>query len=82
MSSPARASGALGAAAAVCLLPVLGTWTGLLEQAGATSIVEPEALALLLALGALAGLVAAPAQAYVSRLIEARADAHALRADR
>jgi STE24 endopeptidase len=69
---------ALGVAAAVCLLPVLGTWTGLLNLAGVESVVDPRALALLLAIGGVAGVLAAPAQAYVSRRVEARADAHAL----
>jgi STE24 endopeptidase len=46
--------------------------------AGVTSIAEPRAVALLLAIVALAGLVAGPLQNVVSRRIEARADAHAL----
>jgi STE24 endopeptidase len=70
--------GALGAAAAVCVVFLLGTWTGLLRRAGVESITDPRAIALLLALATLAGLVASPLQSYVSRLIEARADAHAL----
>ena len=70
--------GALGTAAGVIALYLLGSWTGLLRQAGVTSIAEPRALGLLIALAALAGLVAGPAQAFVTRRIEARADAHAL----
>jgi STE24 endopeptidase len=70
--------GALGAAAAVIGVYLLGTWTGLLRRAGADSIAEPRALALLLAIGAIAGLIAAPTQNLVSRRIEARADTHAL----
>jgi STE24 endopeptidase len=69
---------ALGAAAAVCALYLLGSWTGLLRRAGVTSIVDPRALALLVALATLAGLVALPLQNLLSRRIEARADLHAL----
>lgn len=69
---------ALGAAAAVCALYLLGSWTGLLRQAGVSSIVDPRALALLVALATLAGLVSLPLQNVLTRRIEARADAHAL----
>jgi STE24 endopeptidase len=72
------ALGALGAAAAVCVVFLLGSWTGLLRRAGVDSIGDPRAVGLLLALAAVAGLVGAPLQNVVSRLIEARADAHAL----
>ncbi len=41
---------------------LLGSWPGLLDLAGVSSIVDPRALALLLALGTVAGLVAAPSQ--------------------
>jgi STE24 endopeptidase len=71
--------GALGAAAAVCGLYVLGAWTGLLRRAGVESLAEPRAVALLLAIATVAGLVAGPLQNAVSRRIEARADRHALR---
>lgn len=70
--------GALGAAAAVIALYLLGGWTWLLRRAGVESIVDPRAIALLLALAALAGLAAAPLNSLVSRRIEARADAHAM----
>jgi STE24 endopeptidase len=70
--------GALGAAAAICGAYLLGFWTGLLRRAGVESITDPRAVALLLALAAVVGLVAAPLQNRVSRLIEARADEHAL----
>jgi STE24 endopeptidase len=70
--------GALGTGAAVIVLYLLGSWAGLLRSAGVTSIGEPRAIALLIAVSTLAGLAAAPAQAFVSRRIEARADAHAL----
>jgi STE24 endopeptidase len=71
--------GALGSAAAVIGLYLLGWWTALLRRAGVDSIVDPRAVALLVAIGALAGVLAGPAQALVSRKIEARSDAHALR---
>lgn len=70
--------GALGAAAGVCAIALLGHWPGLLDQAGVTSITEPKAVGLLLAIGALAGIVAAPLQNAVSRRVEGRADAHAM----
>jgi STE24 endopeptidase len=70
--------GALGTAAAVITLYLLGFWTGLVRLAGVTSIAEPRALGLLIAVATLAGVVAGPAQAFVTRRIEARADAHAL----
>ncbi|WDZ84418.1 M48 family metallopeptidase [Micromonospora cathayae] len=71
-------TGALGAAAAVVGLYLVGSWPPLLRLAGVESIREPTAFPLLLALVTLVGLVATPAQAAVSRLVEARADAHAL----
>ncbi|MBU2670729.1 M48 family metallopeptidase [Actinoplanes bogorensis] len=70
--------GALGTAAAVIALFLLGSWQWLLSRAGADTIGEPRAIGLLIALVTLAGLVAGPAQAFVSRRIEARADEHAL----
>lgn len=70
--------GAVGTAAGVVGLYLLGFWTGLLRLAGVDSIAEPRAIALLLAVSTLAGLAGGPAQAFVSRRIEARADAHAL----
>lgn len=70
--------GALGAAAAVCGLAVLGSWTGLLRRAGADSITSPRAIALILAAAAVVGLLAMPLQNLVSRRVEARADQHAL----
>jgi STE24 endopeptidase len=70
--------GALGAAAGVCALYLLGSWAGLLRRAGVDSVAEPRAVALLLAVAAVGGLVTGPAQALVSRRIEARADQHAL----
>jgi Peptidase family M48/CAAX prenyl protease N-terminal, five membrane helices len=69
---------ALGAAAAVILVYLLGSWGGLLRRAGVESIAEPRAIALLLAVAALVGAVSGPLQNMVSRRVEARADAHAL----
>ncbi|GAA3222705.1 M48 family metallopeptidase [Dactylosporangium siamense] len=70
--------GALGAAAAVCALYLLGSWAGLLRRAGVDAIGDPRAVALLIAVATVAGLLAGPAQAFVSRRVEARADRHAL----
>jgi STE24 endopeptidase len=70
--------GALGTAAAVIAVYLLGSWTGLLRRVGADAVTDPRAIALLMALAAVAGLVAAAPQTLVSRRIEARADAHAL----
>jgi STE24 endopeptidase len=70
--------GALGAAAAVIALYLLGSLGWLLRLAGTESMGEPRTIALLVALVTLAGLVGGPVQALVSRRIEARADAHAL----
>jgi STE24 endopeptidase len=70
--------GALGAAASVIALYLLGSLGWLLRWAGVDAMGEPRAIALLLALVTLAGLVSGPVQALVSRRVEARADAHAL----
>ncbi len=72
------ALGALGAAAGVVAVYLLGSWTGLLRLAGVDSIAEPRALPLVLAVAAVAGLFSGPAQSLLSRRVEARADAHAL----
>jgi STE24 endopeptidase len=71
--------GALGAAAVVVGLYLLGFVPGLLRRAGVDSITDPRALALVLAVLTLLGLFGTPAQALVSRRIEMRADIHALR---
>jgi STE24 endopeptidase len=71
--------GALGAAAAVVAVYLLGGWGGLLRRAGIDDVGEPRSVALLLAVVAVVGLVSAPVQSLVSRRIEARADQHALR---
>jgi STE24 endopeptidase len=69
---------AFGAAAAVCGLYLLGSWTGLLRRAGVDSFTQPRAIALLIAVFAVAGVLAGPAQNLLTRRTEARADAHAL----
>ncbi|WP_432977470.1 M48 family metallopeptidase [Dactylosporangium sp. CA-233914] len=69
---------ALGAAAAVCALYLVGSWSTLLRWARVDSIAEPRAIALVLALATVAGLFAGPAQSLISRRVEARADKHAL----
>ncbi|MGC4875075.1 M48 family metallopeptidase [Micromonospora sp. DT43] len=71
-------TGALGAAAAVVALYLLGSWGLLLRLAGVDSVADPRAFPLLIALVTVAGLVATPVQALLSRRVEARADAHAL----
>jgi Zn-dependent protease with chaperone function len=70
--------GALGAAAAVIAVYLIGAWSALLDLAGTDSVRDPRSIGLLMALAAIAGLVAEPAQNALSRRIEARADAHAL----
>jgi STE24 endopeptidase len=70
--------GALGAAAAVCAVYLLGSWGGLLRRANVESLGEPRAVGLLLAVVAVAGLLGGPIQNLVSRRVEARADGHAL----
>jgi STE24 endopeptidase len=69
--------GAVGAAAAVVTLYLLGQWDALLGIAGVGSIGSPRAIGLVLAVLAVAGT--SPVQNLVSRRIEARADQHALR---
>ncbi len=71
--------GAIGAAAAVVALYLLGQWGALLRRAGVNSIGSPKAIGLVLAAVAVAGLVIGPVQNLVSRRVEARADQHALR---
>lgn len=69
---------AVGAAAGVVALYLLGGFGPLLRAAGVQDIGEPRAVALMVALVAAGGLVAGPVQSLVSRHVEARADAHAL----
>ena len=70
--------GALGGAAAVCLLALLLSWRPLLRRAGADGPGDPRIVPLLLALAAVGALLVAPASNLVSRRVEARADVHAL----
>jgi STE24 endopeptidase len=70
--------GALGAAVAVLAVYLLGAWAPLLRRAGVDSIAEPRAIALLLVIGTVGGILAGPAQGFVSRKVESRSDAHAL----
>jgi STE24 endopeptidase len=70
--------GALGAAAAVCGLALVGGWAPLLRRAGVESLSDPRSVGLLLALVAVVGALSSPLQGLVSRHVEARADQHAL----
>jgi len=70
--------GALGSAAMVVGLFLIGGWRAPLRWAGVESLTDPRAIGLLLALATVAGLVGGPVQAFVSRSVEARADEHAL----
>ena len=70
--------GALGAAAAACLLYLALTSPVLLRRAGVGEGADPRSLALLLAVVAVLTTLGGPAQLLVSRRIEARADVHAL----
>lgn len=70
--------GAGGAAASIVGWYLLGGLSGLLRAAGVSSVTQPRAVALLVAVLAVVSFVAGPAQALVSRQIEARADAHAV----
>ncbi len=71
-------AGALGIAALVCVLGLLLRSEWLLGRAGVSSAGDARAVALLLALVAVLGVVTGPGQLLVSRRIEARADVHAL----
>jgi STE24 endopeptidase len=70
--------GALAAAAGVCALALVLSWTPLLRRAGADGMADPRVVPLLLALLAVTSLLVAPASNLVSRTVEARADVHAL----
>jgi len=72
------ALGALGGAAAVCVLALVLSWPALLARSGATGPDDPRVVPLVLALVAVGTLLAAPAVNLVSRRIEARADLHSL----
>jgi STE24 endopeptidase len=70
--------GALGAAAGVCGLALLVSWSGLLARAGASGPGDPRIIPLLLFLAAVGTFVLSPGANLVSRRIEARADVHSL----
>lgn len=72
------ALGALGAAWAVVALALLTRRRWWLRRAGASAVGDARVVALLLALVAVGGYLAAPASTLVSRRIEASADVHAL----
>jgi STE24 endopeptidase len=70
--------GALGAAAAVCLLAAALRLPALLHAAGVSRASDPRSLALVLALATVGGALAGPLYNARSRQVEARADAYAL----
>lgn len=70
--------GAVGAAVMVGVLGWLMSLNPLLNAAGVADVADPRSLPLLAACAALLGALGGPAQAAVSRRIEARADQHAL----
>jgi STE24 endopeptidase len=69
---------ALGAAAAVCALALVLSWTPLLRRTGADGMSDPRIVPAVLALVAVTSLAVAPASNLVSRRIELRADVHSL----
>ncbi|MEY9875176.1 STE24 endopeptidase [Streptacidiphilus sp. MAP12-33] len=71
-------TGAVGAAAVTCALAAALHWTPLLHAAGVTRAADPRSLALVLALGTVAGVLGGPVYNARSRQVEARADAYAL----
>ncbi|HEU5159882.1 MAG TPA: M48 family metallopeptidase [Streptosporangiaceae bacterium] len=70
--------GGLGVATGVCALYLLTTSPRVLRRAGVSSVADPRAVALVLALVTVGTQLAGPVQTLVSRRIEARADVHAL----
>lgn len=70
--------GAFGAAAGICALFLLLSWSPLLRRAGATGAGDPRVVPLVLFLGVLTPLLVAPLTNLASRHIEARADVHSL----
>lgn len=71
--------GALGAAAGVCVLAAVVSWQPLLDAAGVSRFSDPRSMMLLAAVAALGSTVAGPFGCALSRRVERRADAHALR---
>lgn len=72
------ASGALGAAALVCLVFVATAWPALLRQADVADARDVRVIALMIAIALVATQLLAPVSMWTSRRIEARADLHAL----
>ena len=70
--------GALGVAAVACGAYLLLSWPWLHRRAGVAALADGRSVALVVFCAAAVGLLATPAQALVSRRIEARADVHAL----
>lgn len=71
--------GALGAAVGVCLLAAVAGWHPLLSAAGVQHLADPRSAWLLAATATVGGALAGPFGAALSRRVESRADAHALR---
>ncbi|MFC4030301.1 M48 family metalloprotease [Streptomyces polygonati] len=72
------AVGALGAAAGVCLLAAVVSWSPLLDLAGVARFADPRSAWLLAAVASVGGTLAGPFGRALSRRIEHRADLHAL----
>ena len=72
------ATAAVAGAAAVCILALAASWTGLLRRAGISDIGDPRSLALVLFIVAVLSQIAQPGFNLVSRRVEARADIHSL----
>lgn len=70
--------GALTVALGVCVLAGALSWRWLLDRAGADGAADPRVLGLVLAVVAVLGLAASPAENLISRRVETRADVHAL----
>jgi len=70
--------GALGIAAAACLLYLVLGWEPLLRRAGVERLADPRSLALVLAVIAVVTTLSGPIELLASRRAEARADVHAL----
>jgi STE24 endopeptidase len=70
--------GALGVSAGICLLYLIVTSPRVLVRARVTSVTDPRALGLVLAVVTAATQLAGPAENLVTRRLEARADVHSL----
>ncbi|MCZ4121631.1 M48 family metallopeptidase [Streptomyces sp. H39-S7] len=71
--------GAVGAAAGVCVLAAVVSWRPLLDAADVARFSDPRSMMLLAAVAAVGSTVAGPFECALSRRMERRADAHALR---